>query len=225
MSIKSRATAFFSAFSAFSTFPSVFHWIVHSVRFWVLIATLALSTVLSLLLQQPTPIVTRPPAEITLWNTIDFSIHDFTLNSFSPTGILSHQLKADKLIQHTDHSITIDQPTLLWQNWQAKADIGLVKKRKPTAQNNTLQEQVTLKSNVILSQLPQHTDAEPTMTIHSEHMAFWPDLSLAKTPEPVIIRDHTATVTGTGLEAKLADRSIILKQQVKSVYETNHITQ
>ena len=154
------------------------------------------------------------PSPISQSKKPDALITDVNATQFNEFGKPQHILKSPRLLHYLKNNTTlITKPFYIFENgkeapWHIKADQGKVLHDTKT---------IILTGHVLIKQLPGINSRH--ITLLTDKMMFYPQMSLAKTDRPVTIKRPGMIVKGVGLQADLKTGEIKLLSQTHGEYK------
>lgn len=145
-----------------------------------------------------------------------YTLQDFTLYGYAPDGKLAYRLQAPRLNRREgDASMYINQPTFLLVSrngtgtppWTGRSEFGWVSARG---------DELKLQGQVRMSR-PAYPGAAAA-SIRTRDLTAWPPQNRVATDATVSIHQGTATMTGTGMRARLDTKHLELLHDVHGTF-------
>jgi LPS export ABC transporter protein LptC len=143
----------------------------------------------------------------------DLILQSFNAEKLGPAGTPMYTLAANRLLRYSDdETVRLDEP-----RFQQIGDGGVV--TTITSNYGTISgnaDNVYFTDDVKVVRSPYKDRSE--LTLDTTSLQVTPELGLARTDQPVTIRDASTTVTAVGLELRNEDRIVTLESRVKGQY-------
>jgi lipopolysaccharide export system protein LptC len=179
---------------------------------WFPVVLLALLAGLSFWLEQIVRPGTAPPDSRTRHDP-DLVLQSFNAVKLGPTGAPNYTLAASKLLRYPDdQTARLDDPR--FEQISETGVVTTVTSKYGTVSGNG--DNVYFLDDVKVIRSPYQDRSE--LTLDTSYLQVTPELGLARTDQPVTIRDANATVSAVGLELRNEERIAILLSRVKGRY-------
>lgn len=179
---------------------------------WFPIFLLAVLTGLSFWLEQ---LVTsgEPVRNARSRHDPDLILQSFNAAKLGPAGVPVYTLAAKTLLRFPDdQTARLEDPTL--EQIGASGITTSITSKYGTVSGQG--DNVYFMDEVKVVRSPYKDRSE--LTLDTSYLHVTPELGLARTDRPVIIRDANTTVTAVGLELRNEDRIVTLLSQVEGLY-------
>jgi lipopolysaccharide export system protein LptC len=146
---------------------------------------------------------------------MDAFLSALTVKEFSQDGSLLHHLEAS-MMQHIPEKNTYvfkNPHLIITEANQAPWEIRAHKARSEADKSITLTQQVVIQQKAY--------QQKQAITVTTEAITYFPQSKLARTAEPVTIKQANNQIKAIGMDAYLADNKIALLGDVRGRYEPN----
>jgi lipopolysaccharide export system protein LptC len=175
----------------------------------LLIAMLASLTFWLDRVMQPQP----AQLERTLRHAPDYIVQKISGVTMDSTGNVKHKLDAQRMVHFPDDNTThLVEPKFVSYT-QARAPITVTAREATVSSNG---ENIYFTNDVRVVRAADASQSE--LVLETNYLHVIPDDYVAKTDQPVTIRNATAVVTASGLELNSETRTLQLYGRVKGVF-------
>jgi lipopolysaccharide export system protein LptC len=155
----------------------------------------------------------EPVRDARLRHDPDLILQSFNAEKLGPAGVPVYTLAAKTLLRFPDdQTARLDDPTLKQIGASGITTSITSKHGTVSGQGDNVYFMDDVK--VVRSAYKDRSE----LTLDTSYLQVTPELGLARTDRPVIIRDANTTVTAVGLELRNEDRIVTLFSQVKGLY-------
>lgn len=188
----------------------------HARNFWLPLAIVGglvvLTAWLGQLAQAPTP-----QGKSGIGHDPDYFVEDFNATAFDLSGQPRYRLSAVRMTHFMD-----DDTTTLDAPWFVREGAGMAR-----VVVRSLHGLVSSKGDNVyffgdVRMMQERLVAGPPLELASEYLWVMPESSRIWTDKPVVLKEGSSRVSGSGMAADGKKRTLELKGRVKGIYENHH---
>jgi len=145
----------------------------------------------------------------------DYFLEDFSITRMNPQGRPAYTLKASKLLHYADdNSADLERPFIRF-NEQSREFTVQAQRAHYLQEKNTIQ----LYENVEIHRTAKNDQNE--LSIYTDYLKINTRSRIAETDRPIRITHPMARINAIGLVFNDTEGRLILKSQVKAIYDTS----